>query len=410
MDSKNYTQVLIDGKIYTLGGTEDEGYLQRVAAYVNEKLNIMRKLPGFTRQSSEYQNAMIQLNIADDYFKSMEQEKASRRQRDDMERESYSLKHELVGTQMKLEAVLKDLEERQSQMEETNREKNRLERRLREAERSLARQEVLLQAAAAREQEDRQALAEARRAAAFQQSVPAFKEAAAARESQMRVVKASEEAAAGDEEPAGESVRAGLVVMPGRGPEPARRAEPAANAGAEVVRLDTARPEENAKKQAAEDRAGTPEPLAEGTESGQIKASPPVNPEAEGETSGEPKEAAAEPEAVKESLEAEASQKENGELGPGAAVWNGTAEAEREESQASAMEPSEQTKEKGPQTEPAKTAEASLPGAAAEGRQSHAAHWEAGHGGKAAYSSKEELTRKALLAAMEARNMNHRKR
>ena len=24
MDTKNYTQVLIDGKIYTLGGTEDE--------------------------------------------------------------------------------------------------------------------------------------------------------------------------------------------------------------------------------------------------------------------------------------------------------------------------------------------------------------------------------------------------
>ena len=27
MNTKNYTQVLIDGKIYTLGGTEDEAYL-----------------------------------------------------------------------------------------------------------------------------------------------------------------------------------------------------------------------------------------------------------------------------------------------------------------------------------------------------------------------------------------------
>ena len=36
MDSKNYTQVLIDGKIYTLGGMEDEGYLQKTASYVNE--------------------------------------------------------------------------------------------------------------------------------------------------------------------------------------------------------------------------------------------------------------------------------------------------------------------------------------------------------------------------------------
>ena len=50
MDSKHYTQVLIDGKVYTLGGSEDEGYLQRVASYVNEKIGTMRRLPGFTRQ------------------------------------------------------------------------------------------------------------------------------------------------------------------------------------------------------------------------------------------------------------------------------------------------------------------------------------------------------------------------
>ena len=37
MDSKNYTQVLIDGKIYTLGGSEDEAYLQKAASYVNDK-------------------------------------------------------------------------------------------------------------------------------------------------------------------------------------------------------------------------------------------------------------------------------------------------------------------------------------------------------------------------------------
>ena len=42
METKNYTQVLIDGKIYTLGGSEDEAYLQRTASYVNEKLAAMR--------------------------------------------------------------------------------------------------------------------------------------------------------------------------------------------------------------------------------------------------------------------------------------------------------------------------------------------------------------------------------
>ena len=42
MDAKNYAQVLIDGKIYTLAGSEDEAYLQKAASYVNEKLAAMR--------------------------------------------------------------------------------------------------------------------------------------------------------------------------------------------------------------------------------------------------------------------------------------------------------------------------------------------------------------------------------
>ena len=90
MDSKHYTQVLIDGKVYTLGGSEDEGYLQRVASYVNEKISAMRKFPGFTKQNNEYQTAMIALNIADDYFKSQDQEEMVRDQRDEMEPVSYT--------------------------------------------------------------------------------------------------------------------------------------------------------------------------------------------------------------------------------------------------------------------------------------------------------------------------------
>ena len=119
METKNYTQVLIDGKIYTLGGSEDEAYLQRTASYVNEKNMQLRGIPGFSKQSADYQQVMIQLNIADDYFKALDHSEQMEEERNRMEKESYSLKHELVSTQMKLEAVLKDLEERQVQLEET---------------------------------------------------------------------------------------------------------------------------------------------------------------------------------------------------------------------------------------------------------------------------------------------------
>ena len=38
MADKNYTQVLIDGNVYTLGGAEEQAYLQRVAAYISEEI------------------------------------------------------------------------------------------------------------------------------------------------------------------------------------------------------------------------------------------------------------------------------------------------------------------------------------------------------------------------------------
>ena len=35
--SKNYTEVLIGGKVFTLSGFESEDYLQKVSTYLNHK-------------------------------------------------------------------------------------------------------------------------------------------------------------------------------------------------------------------------------------------------------------------------------------------------------------------------------------------------------------------------------------
>ena len=110
MDTKNYTQVLIDGKIYTLGGSEDEAYLQKAASYVNEKNMQLRGIPGFSKQSADYQQVMIQLNIADDYFKALDNSEQMEEERNRMEKERYSLKHELIGLQMKQESAEKKAE------------------------------------------------------------------------------------------------------------------------------------------------------------------------------------------------------------------------------------------------------------------------------------------------------------
>ena len=138
MDTKNYTQVLIDGKIYTLGGTEDEAYLQKAASYVNEKIATMYAIPGFSKQSADYQQLMLLLNIADDYFKAKENADQMEEQKDRMEKETYSLKHELVSTQMKLDGVLRDLEERQHQLQELSAKLSMTERELRAVKKQAA--------------------------------------------------------------------------------------------------------------------------------------------------------------------------------------------------------------------------------------------------------------------------------
>ena len=106
MTKKNYTEVLIDGNIYTLGGSEEQEYLQKVAAYINQKIGILKAQPGFTRQNKDYQEVMIYLNLADDYFKTLQEAKMLRAQKNDLEKEIYSLKHELIGVQMKLDAQM----------------------------------------------------------------------------------------------------------------------------------------------------------------------------------------------------------------------------------------------------------------------------------------------------------------
>ncbi len=103
MAEKHFTEVTIAGKIYTLGGYEDEEYLQRIASYVNSKQNELRKMQGFLRQPGDYQNVMVQLNLADDYFKARKKAAALEAKVELLEKEIYSLKHELVTNQMKYE-------------------------------------------------------------------------------------------------------------------------------------------------------------------------------------------------------------------------------------------------------------------------------------------------------------------
>lgn len=130
MAVKTDTEVIIGGKVLTLSGYESEEYLQRVASYINNKLTEYSKLDGFTRQTSDRQNILMQLNIADDYFKARKQIGLLEEELQGKEKELYDLKHELVASQIKLENTEKSLKSVQKELNESSKKIVRLETEL----------------------------------------------------------------------------------------------------------------------------------------------------------------------------------------------------------------------------------------------------------------------------------------
>ena len=109
MAIKTASEVLIGGKVYTLSGYESEEYLQRIASYLNGKLNEYSHVEAFRRANVDRQNVLMQINIADDYFKSRKQIGDMEEDMNAKEKELYDLKHELVNAQMKLENMEKNI-------------------------------------------------------------------------------------------------------------------------------------------------------------------------------------------------------------------------------------------------------------------------------------------------------------
>ena len=132
MSQKTDTEVIIGGKVFTLSGYESEAYLQKVASYINNKLAEYNKVDSFKRLSGDMQNVLLQLNVADDYFKAKKQIELLEEDIRNKEKELYDLKHELIASQIKLENAEKAAKDAQMQSNEDNRKIMRLEAELKD--------------------------------------------------------------------------------------------------------------------------------------------------------------------------------------------------------------------------------------------------------------------------------------
>ena len=111
MSSKNNTEVILGGKVFTLSGYESEEYLQKVASYINNKLAEYSKEDSFRRQNAEFRANLMYLNIADDYFKAKKLGDSLSEEIENKDKEIYDLKHELIAAQIKTDAAEKEITE-----------------------------------------------------------------------------------------------------------------------------------------------------------------------------------------------------------------------------------------------------------------------------------------------------------
>lgn len=132
MSVKTDTEVIIGGKVFTLSGYESEEYLQKVASYINNKMTEYGKVQSFKRQPLDTQNVLLQLNIADDYFKAKKQIGLLEEEIQGKEKELYNLKHELIASQIKLENTEKNVKNLQLEVNESAKKIVRMETELKE--------------------------------------------------------------------------------------------------------------------------------------------------------------------------------------------------------------------------------------------------------------------------------------
>lgn len=102
MKNKSDVEVIIDGKRYNLCGYESEEYLQKVASYINSKIAELKGMEGYKYLDVDMKNALIQINLCDDYFKLKNKASELGAEKESQDAEIYNLKHDLIELQKEI--------------------------------------------------------------------------------------------------------------------------------------------------------------------------------------------------------------------------------------------------------------------------------------------------------------------
>ena len=127
MAAKKDIQVVIGGKVYTLSGYESEEYLQKIALYINNKMDEMDHISNYRLLSVDMQKTLLELNMADDYYKAKRQIELLETDIEEKDKIEYDLKHELISSQIHLEEAEQTIEELKNEINELQKQIVKLE-------------------------------------------------------------------------------------------------------------------------------------------------------------------------------------------------------------------------------------------------------------------------------------------
>ncbi|MBO4609897.1 MAG: cell division protein ZapA [Lachnospiraceae bacterium] len=136
MADVNETQVIIAGKVLTLTGYETAEYTQKVANYINKKMEECRNAVSFRSQNKETQMLLVALNIADDYMKINEKLTENEQLIKDKDTEIYNLKHDIITIQGRLDKADDQVRTLQDKMAESSKKLIQLDAKLRTKDKS----------------------------------------------------------------------------------------------------------------------------------------------------------------------------------------------------------------------------------------------------------------------------------
>lgn len=128
MTTKSNAEVIIDGKVYTLSGYESEEYMHKVASFINKKLEeLANTMEGYNHYSMDQKALLLELNLADEYFKSKERVEQLEEDLEEFKKGQAEMKHELISLQIKLDTMKDSIVELESKNKELTHIKEQLE-------------------------------------------------------------------------------------------------------------------------------------------------------------------------------------------------------------------------------------------------------------------------------------------